>query len=483
MEFIKGDTRRMKAAARYGRFMVNLFNPQDVHVRYSNVMVEAVLLCQSKTALEVRQEWGDAAKALDGLIDKGKVTQAVTLYDYWDYEARCVWVVPAEKPVGANAGGVDSNIVILPPTENKLPFLPWAVRVGGSTLERYQKDKRHPLLYSVYTAGQWDTLNIVKSLVMGKAIALSGQSAVKEEGNNPDTTSIDWTEPGGVAKVPAGNTLNTMIPAPIDPKLLEIENDLRSAVSKSTISSILSSPDIPSGAAFSAINLVTQTAVGALKPYKELGEGEIADILGLMLQWVEFTGEPLVSYGRGREQKDLLNGDEFAIQPDEIDPEALYITVELTPDVPTDRIQRVNAAVMSVQNLGMSRERSLEEIGVNDPAKEMKQAYLERLMENKINLMIQEEQMRLQLMTQQAQMQMQAQIQQQQIQDQQNAQAELERQQAQNMMGPQGIPGAEGQGVNPAMGGMPAQQMMPQATREQQTGAARNGAPVAEGGV
>jgi hypothetical protein len=35
---------------------------------------------------------------------------------------------------------------------------------------------------------------------------------------------------------------------------------------------------------------------------------------------------------------------------------------------------------------------------------------------------------------------------------------------------PPGIPGVEGQGVNPAMGGTPPAQTMPMATREQQTG-------------
>ena len=37
-ELFKSDTKREKAARRYGRFLVNIYNPKDVHVRYSNLM-------------------------------------------------------------------------------------------------------------------------------------------------------------------------------------------------------------------------------------------------------------------------------------------------------------------------------------------------------------------------------------------------------------------------------------------------------------
>src|SRR3990172_1798836 len=53
-----GNTRRWEAAKRYGRFMVNTFNPRYVHVRYSNYMPEAVLLYQLRSAQSIKDEWG-----------------------------------------------------------------------------------------------------------------------------------------------------------------------------------------------------------------------------------------------------------------------------------------------------------------------------------------------------------------------------------------------------------------------------------------
>ena len=45
-EVFGGDTKREKAARRYGRFMVNTYHPNEVHVEHSNMMPESVLLVQ-----------------------------------------------------------------------------------------------------------------------------------------------------------------------------------------------------------------------------------------------------------------------------------------------------------------------------------------------------------------------------------------------------------------------------------------------------
>jgi hypothetical protein len=145
---------------------------------------------------------------------------ACTLYDYSDYEGRCVWVVPHDGDGRAAAepdATGDPKYTILAPTENKFPFLPWVARVGGSTLERDEEHKRHPLLYSVYTAGQYHNLNITETLIQSTAISLAGMSRTKEEGGNPQETLVDYDDPSMPAKVPPGNTLNVLIPPPIDP--------------------------------------------------------------------------------------------------------------------------------------------------------------------------------------------------------------------------------------------------------------------------
>jgi hypothetical protein len=55
------------------------------------------------------------------------------------------------------------------------------------------------------------------------------------------------------------------------------------------------------------------------------------------------------------------------------------VDVELTADVPTDRMARINAASMAVRDLGYSRERALEQIGETDARDVMRQAEAEQL--------------------------------------------------------------------------------------------------------
>jgi len=75
-----------------------------------------------------------------------------------------------------------------------------------------------------------------------------------------------------------------------------------------------------------------------------------------------------------------------------------------------------------------------------------------------------------QAQAQQAQAQQQADVQA--NMDAQQAEQEMATQQSQNMAGPQGIPGVEGQGYNPAQGGTIPAQVNPEATREMQNGQA-----------
>jgi hypothetical protein len=86
-ETFGGDTKREKAALRYGRFVVNTYHPNDVHVQHSNLMPEAVLLVQKRFAKDVVREWGKLAKDLKDAEDDEKVTY----YDYMDYDDHVIW--------------------------------------------------------------------------------------------------------------------------------------------------------------------------------------------------------------------------------------------------------------------------------------------------------------------------------------------------------------------------------------------------------
>ncbi|MHC4639509.1 MAG: hypothetical protein ACYTBV_18735, partial [Planctomycetota bacterium] len=125
-ELFGGDTKREKAARRYGRFVVNTYHPNNVHVRHSNLMPESVLLVQVRTAKDVMKEWGKLASKLKKAADND---EKVTYWDYMDYDDHVIWCGTASDK------GDEKKVIELMRDEHNMPFLPWVARVGGDIME------------------------------------------------------------------------------------------------------------------------------------------------------------------------------------------------------------------------------------------------------------------------------------------------------------------------------------------------------------
>jgi hypothetical protein len=448
---LNASTSRLKAMRRYGRFMFNVFNPRSTHVLYSAFMPEAVLICQNRPAMEVVAEWGDRAKALRAAAESGK---QVKVYDYCDYDVRALWL---------EEEGGNGESVILSPEEHGLGFLPFTAQVGGSTLEEKGVHQRQPILYPIYTSGAWDTQNLIQTFLTSDSLARAAAPRYAAEGANPEGVKVDYNDPSRIAEVPAGNTLKELRPPEIDQALMQLEQLHSAKIDKSTISRVLQGGEVPAGLAFSALNLLTQTALGALRPAKDLAEKSLAELLTLMLHWVKYTGKPFEA--RGFSEDDA--GADYTLDPAEIDPTEWIVEVELTPDVPTDRLQRINAAALAVQ-IGYSQESALEDIGVEDPKRELKKRTKEQVQAFLLQQKFQELQMQQQMAAQQAQMAQQM-----------EAQAMAQQQAMQGQPG-LGGPVMGGEGMNPAMGGIPPAMSNPGATREMASGMDRMGQGVME---
>ena len=225
MQAFKGDTRRLEAARRYGPFSILVRNPRQVHVRYSDWMPEAVVMKKVMRVGEVVDFWGSKARGLKKQIANGKSGSAemeyCTVYDYMDLDVRAVWVVPqaggsmVSDPLGDVEG--TGGVQILR-EEHQLGFLPWVAKVGGTTLEDEAVFQRMPLLASIYQSGQWDTQNIVDTLMASEAIAYAAAPRLKVQGPT-DQVEVDYGEPGRPAYVPPGHDLSTMTPPGLDQSL------------------------------------------------------------------------------------------------------------------------------------------------------------------------------------------------------------------------------------------------------------------------
>lgn len=476
------DTHREKQALAHGRFMFTPFDSRSVFPEWSNLMLERVLIVQHKHASEIIDEWGGAARQYQELVDLSEQPYGgdwVTFYDYYDHDVRTAWVAQGRRWSVPYAEG--HQRWVLTHGSAPTPFIPFAVR-GGTMLETNSVHAFQPLLYPVYATGAWDIKNIIRSLEVSEVVAHTGSPRVVEEGPSPQAAQYDYMSPDRVVKMPPGNTLKPIPPAAIDAALANVDALLSSQISKSTISEVLQGGELPSGTAFATLNLMTQTAVGVLKPFKYLSEQTLADMFGVMLKWVEFTEKDLYGYGTGADD----TGKEYVVRADEIDVTSIYLNVDLHPDTPTDKGQKIASAVQAVQGLDLSRETGLEEIGIEDPQQELKRRASELIFEHEMQLEFDRERMEMeaeiQISTQQAIMEMQMGLQKQ-MQEDQAAQQEGPPPPGvagpggppppgmggpggppPGMIGPNGMP--QGPGANPAEGAPPPGMFGPGANAE-----------------
>lgn len=362
-----GDTRWLQAARRYGQFAILARNPRQVHVRYSDWMPEAVLLRRVMPAQEVAAFWGQQAGPLAAALDadtEGHLRYA-TVYDYTDLEMRVVWAYLHEAqaalaPAAELDGGAPAYEIVR--AAHGLGFLPWVAKVGGTTLAQDPAHQRIPLLYSVYQAGQWETQNILETLLTSEVIAYAAAPRLKVEGPT-DGVEVDYGEPGRMAYVPPGHDLSTL-PAPgLDESLGVIADRVQRRIDKSTVPRVLQTADFPAGTAFATLNLATQSGLKSLTPYQELAEQALAEICMQMLLWIAHEGEAVTATVRGRGRSPV----QVALDPQQVELESLTLEVELSADIPQDKAQRIEAAALAVRELGYSRARALAYIGESDP--------------------------------------------------------------------------------------------------------------------
>jgi hypothetical protein len=150
---------------------------------------------------------------------------------------------------------------------------------------------------------------------------------------------------------------------------------------ESTLSRLLVTSEAQPGETFAGFNLRITTALGQLIPFKKLIERSYAMDYRTMLLQSHYSGEDIMAYGKGKEDK----GTTYVIKAEWIDPEKIYLDVQQEADVPIDKQAKINGAVMMSRELPVSPETLLEELGVADPARELKrhrkwqfqQAYLQ----------------------------------------------------------------------------------------------------------
>ena len=201
-----GSKAQAKRSEEMGPFAMIVHNPRSVHVQFSDLMAERVVLCKRQPAHKIIDFWGKNASEFKKSIEMGDgcaFTDLYDVYDYWDSEYRCVWVEPVNK---------GSGYTLLEPQEHGLGFLPWSCRVGGSSLDESNEDQLRPLLNSLINGGILDTVNMFRSLMISLAMARAAEPTKVSTTPTGEGAEVDATEPLGQYKMRTGENL-TSIPS------------------------------------------------------------------------------------------------------------------------------------------------------------------------------------------------------------------------------------------------------------------------------
>lgn len=459
LEAMGKDTRRIKAAKRFGDYSFIFHYPGNIFVEESEYGLEGVLACRIQSVDEFRYTWGKLANKIVSEKDylDGKVSY-VTSWDYTNYEKRVVWGVCGDN----NTLRTEGVGVMVLEEENKLGFIPYAIKRWGDTLTGVSDKQVMPLLQSVYESGQWDMLNVFKSMDASLAFKRASQPQYAGEYPPGQDPEIDNTEPVGILKNPPGTRNFTPLPSQsVDQRVMMQKNEFESGIWEATVARMLNTLEFPGGTPSSSVNQQLTTATNSLSPYKMLGEMLLSELAHLMLCWGKYYDK---EYGKGETslygqyEDKTRTGEEVTIPWNTIDPDALDIETTLTADVPVDRLQQINGAVLVKNNFRVPEEELIEGLGYGNPNELAKRRDLEDYKAAYIQADMKRIALQPDLEAQQQQMEMQAGIAQQQN-EQAMAQEQAARAQEEAAANAQNnaTPAQEqmqGLGMNPAAGGM-----------------------------
>ena len=460
-----------------GRILIDVYDARDVYPRFTSVGLQEVLLVEEDVDIEdLRDVYGDEKVAkLDEEIqkinvenkkNKSPLIHVVRKYEHLTKEWYSCWV-----EIGGIKGTTGGRVVEVTVEEWPHKFLPWSIRGRGYESEKRPDARYRGLLYNAYAGDEVDLANRVRSLRFSDSIRFAGAPRRVFQSDSRESPDMDASSGEATVRIKSDETLQQQDPWMPDPNMAMLHSEIRQDHEKSTLSSVLLGGEIPSQAAFSTINLVTHSALGATKPFVEALQRQVADVLTIIMGFLYEMKEDYTASTRG--PNDELQ--KFFIESGEVDPRKLRIEVQIDASLPTDNQARAATAGGLIDRNVISRREARVELGYRNDTDIQKQiikeAFIEAFLQTDVkNIMTTGDMQTIEQIRQQVMMEMQQQMQMQQAQQAQQA--------------PEGEPVPEGMPLpeqampetgipseaNPAEGGPVPAQFNPGATREGQTG-------------
>lgn len=334
-------------------YMLECLNPAGVYTQADALGTRRAVIVETTTAGTVRELWG---KRAENVTDDD--TAEVELYDYWDRTHRAVWV----------KNGAD---ILSEP--HGLPFVPIIRRVvqGTGLWTWTQGETVFPLLYGLHKSGFWDAQNIAYTMIYSLAYAMGSVPFIaleKESPNQPDP-EIDWTRPGINMTLYKGQKLHRMPLDTIPAEMLQVLQVVEAKVPELLMPKVVFGQAPGASMSFSAINLLSQGGRLPLVPVQRgLGDA-LAAALVVVLRWAILEADAVEVYSRG-----VLT----RLDPEALDPARLWVEVDITPDIPMDRVQ-LGTLVTQLEARGIiSKKTAREWLHILDSTAEDEQILIEQ---------------------------------------------------------------------------------------------------------
>lgn len=338
-------TKEQKLSMRGGPFCIIVHHPGTVYYEYSKYALRWVARVVNVQASDVIDHWSayssdtdngktvsNAIKKLEKMLEEDEEARVV-LMDYTDYENRRVYCFPATgELVRDTALDAKESITVLD-TSNKLGFINWVIVKGNSDA----------LLYSLHKGAIWENQNLIDTLLVSNTLKRGYFPLFKhQKGGSGKELDIDYAGVEPTIELEPGEDAEQLQPPPMDPGFLQLSNNNQGAMALSTGIRYLQNVEAKGNIEFATLNAFVQLAMTQLEPYTRNAEKALAELGKMAFLWIKETKDVVPAYRTKTSAKNRQAGARIVMEPDRFDPEDLFITCELIPNTPTDKMQLVN---------------------------------------------------------------------------------------------------------------------------------------------
>lgn len=345
---------RLEAIRKRTPFIFTALSPKTGYPEWDSFGLSGYFNRTERTVQSVISSYPEAEGELAGK----KSTELVYLCDWTDLENRAVWVEGGQPFLLAPHG---------------LPFLPVVCSVGeGSTLFVEPEKRAVPFLYTLYKSELWKRQNLALTVLYSMISYIGAYPVFLFKSPTRTENELDFSKPGSVISLQQGESIEPLAKNAIDPSIREGLQLAQELGTESTIyKQAMGQPPSSGGMAFSTVSLLSQSGRLPLIPTQRNCGWLISTAMEQAFIWAKQMNIKL-EMGQGREA--------VKIQKAEI-PDDITVVATLDVDLPQDKLQQANIAAMLTKGdnpLASTEWARTNFLGIDNNSKEQERIWAEQ---------------------------------------------------------------------------------------------------------